>query len=71
MRHRLAQLKLCADFLFWLLARIQIACEPDTDPGKKYKEATKMVDIFDFIVGVFELRKFGKIQLVLGSSTNI
>jgi hypothetical protein len=50
---------------------VQIACEPGTDPKKKYKEATKMVDIFVFIVGVFELLKFSKIQLVLGSSTNI
>jgi hypothetical protein len=36
---------------------VQIACEPGTDPGKKYKEATKMVDIFVFIVGVFEFRE--------------
>jgi hypothetical protein len=30
-----------------------------------------MVDVFVFIVGVSELRKFTKIQLVLGSSKNI
>jgi hypothetical protein len=50
---------------------VQIAGEPGTDPGKKYKKATKMVDIFVFTVGVSELRKFTKIQLVLGSSKNI
>jgi hypothetical protein len=46
----------------------QIACELGTDPGKSTKKTTKMVDIFVFIVGVSELRKFTKIQVVLGSS---
>jgi hypothetical protein len=48
-------------------------CPPNEqgNPGKKYKKATKMVDVFVFIVGVSELRKFTKIQLVLGSFKNI
>ncbi len=39
---------------------------------KKYKKkATKMVDIFVLIVGVSELPKFTKFQLVIGNSKNI
>jgi hypothetical protein len=45
---------------------------PATDPGKKVqKKATKMVDIFVLIVGVSELPKFTKFQLVIGNSKNI
>ncbi len=46
--------------------------EPAADPGKKVqKKATKMVETFVLIVGVSQLPKFTKIQLVIGSSTNI
>jgi hypothetical protein len=30
-------------------------CEPATNPGEKYKKATKMVGIFVLILGVSEL----------------